>query len=74
MPRADDVDLPFLAESFDLAGGNIKNIAIAAAFLSAAADGVLTMAALVKATAREYRKLGRLVLAHEFGPYHHLVG
>jgi hypothetical protein len=73
LPRDDDVDIAFLAKAFDLAGGNIKNIAISAAFLSAAADGVLTMESLVRATGREYRKLGRLVVANEFGPYHHLV-
>ena len=37
-PLAADVDLDFLAAQFKLSGGNIKNIALAAAFL-AAADG-----------------------------------
>jgi SpoVK/Ycf46/Vps4 family AAA+-type ATPase len=73
LPRADDVDLAFLSKAFDLAGGNIKNIALSAAFLAAATDAVLTMDTLIRATAREYRKLGRLVLPTEFGPYHHLV-
>jgi hypothetical protein len=73
LPRADDVDLDFLAESFELSGGNIKNIAVTAAFLAAADDGPLTMTALTRATAREYRKLGRLVLPSEFGPYFDLI-
>jgi hypothetical protein len=73
MPRAEDVDLDFLARAFDLAGGNIKSIAVSAAFLGATADGQLTMEALVRATAREYRKLGRLVIPSEFDPYDHLL-
>ena len=31
------------------------------------------MAHLVRGTEREYRKLGRLCLEDEFGPYFHLV-
>jgi len=33
----------------------------------------VSMADLVRATAREYRKLGRLIVNQEFGPYHDLV-
>jgi SpoVK/Ycf46/Vps4 family AAA+-type ATPase len=73
LPRADNVDLAFLAQAFDLSGGNIKNIAVSSAFLAASGDGVLTMESLVRATGREYRKLGRLCVATEFGPYFHLV-
>jgi SpoVK/Ycf46/Vps4 family AAA+-type ATPase len=73
LPRDEDVDLDFLAASFELSGGNIKNIAVTAAFLAAADDGPLTMSALIRATAREYRKLGRLVLPSEFGPHFDLL-
>ena len=34
-PAAPDLDLGFLARRFELAGGNIRNIALAAAFLAA---------------------------------------
>jgi SpoVK/Ycf46/Vps4 family AAA+-type ATPase len=81
VPRAADVDLDFLSERFDLSGGNIRNIALAAAFLAAAraesgssqAPAAVAMADLIRATAREYRKLGRLRVETEFGPYHQLV-
>ncbi|MEO5898869.1 MAG: ATP-binding protein, partial [Ilumatobacteraceae bacterium] len=73
MPRDDTVDVAFLARAFDLSGGNIRNIALAAAFLSAADHAALSMASLIKATAREYRKLGRLTVEHEFGQYHSLL-
>ena len=69
----DDVDLGFLARAFDLPGGNIRNIAVSAAFLAAADDRLITMVDLIRATAREYRKLGRLCVEAEFGPYFTIV-
>jgi len=73
IPRADDVDLPFLADRFELSGGNIRSIALTAAYMAAETGQEVTMADLVRATAREYRKLGRLIVNQEFGPYHDLV-
>jgi SpoVK/Ycf46/Vps4 family AAA+-type ATPase len=73
VPRADDVDLDFCAQSFELSGGNISNIAIGAAYLAASGDGSVGMRELIVSTQREYRKLGRLCLDTEFGQYaHHL--
>jgi ATPase family associated with various cellular activities (AAA) len=72
-PRDEDVDLDFLAARFRLAGGNIRNITVAAAFLAAAEDRTLSMGDLVRATAQEYRKLGRLFTASEFGHWHNQV-
>ncbi|MFB7174260.1 AAA family ATPase [Streptomyces sp. NPDC056254] len=69
LPRADDVDLGFCAARFDLAGGSIRSCAVTAAYFAAASDGPLTMRQVVTAVAQEYRKLGRLVLEGEFGPY-----
>lgn len=72
-PRADDVDLEFLAERFELSGGGIRNAAIAAAVL-AAQDGVaIGMEQLVRGVAMEYAKLGRLTLAADFERFHALV-
>jgi hypothetical protein len=73
MPRGADLDLEFLAESFDLAGGHIRSAAITAGYLTAEAEGPVTMATVVGAVAREYRKLGRLCLEREFGRYLELV-
>jgi hypothetical protein len=69
-PRADDVDLDFLAHRFRLSGGNIRNIALGAAFLAADDDAAVGMAHLVRATEREYRKLGRLCTPEEFGEWY----
>ncbi len=73
IPRAADVDLAFLAERFELSGGNIRSIALTAAYMAAESGEQVTMADLVRATAREYRKLGRLIVRQEFGDYHDLV-
>jgi hypothetical protein len=69
-PRADDLDLDFCASAFELSGGNIRNCALLAASLAAGRRGQITMADAIHAVRREYRKLGRIVSEHEFGPYH----
>ena len=56
---AKDVDLGFMAGQFKLSGGNIKNVALSAAFLAAADGGQVNMAHLFHATQREYQKLGK---------------
>jgi SpoVK/Ycf46/Vps4 family AAA+-type ATPase len=48
------------SRAFKLPGGNIRNIALTAAYLAAAAGGVVGMPELIAGTEREYRKLGRL--------------
>ena len=73
VPRADHLDLDFCAKAFELAGGGIRSAAVTAAYLAAAADGVVEMRHLVTAVHREYRKLGRLTQPSEFGPYWELV-
>ena len=44
-----------------------------AAYLAAAEDRPVAMADLVRATEREYRKLGRLTVEAEFGEYFELL-
>lgn len=73
LPRGTDLDLPFCAENFELAGGNIRSIAVTAAYLAADTGGAVTMTTLIHAIQREYQKLGRLTLASEFGPYLGLI-
>jgi len=52
-----------------MAGGNIKNVALAAAFLAAADGGVVAMRHVTQATLREYQKTGKLMVeAHELAP------
>jgi SpoVK/Ycf46/Vps4 family AAA+-type ATPase len=73
LPTAGDVDVSFLARAFKLSGGNIRNIAVAAAYRAAALGRPVSMGDLIRATEREYRKLGRLCVQSEFGPYFPLI-
>ena len=68
-PRENDLDLGFMARQFRITGGNIKNIAVAGAFLAAADGGTVTMRHVVQSTRREYQKMGKLCTEAEFGPY-----
>ena len=61
VPRAPELDLPMLAQRFKLAGGNIRNIIVSAAYLASANGGVVTMEHLLHGTRRELQKMGRLV-------------
>jgi AAA+ superfamily predicted ATPase len=73
IPIDGDVDLDFLARSFELSGGNIRSIALTAAYLAADRGGSLSMADLVRAVHREYRKLGRLSVRAEFGEWFSVI-
>ena len=68
-PLHSDVDLAFMASQFRLAGGNIKNIAVAAAFLAAYDGNGIEMRHLMQATRREYQKMGKLLTEQDFGLY-----
>jgi hypothetical protein len=73
VPQNEDIDLDFLARRFKLSGGDIRNICVAAAYLAADGGRSIGMTDLIKATEREYRKLGRLTVEAEFGDYHKLL-
>ena len=72
-PLADDIDLTFMARQFKITGGNIKNIALSAAFLAAQNGGSVTMENLIRATKREYQKMGKLCTEGDFVQYFELV-
>jgi SpoVK/Ycf46/Vps4 family AAA+-type ATPase len=73
-PVSDDVDFNFLAGRLNVAGGNIKNIAVGAAFMAAANSGRIHMRHVIRAARREYEKIGRMCTETEFAPYHALLG
>jgi SpoVK/Ycf46/Vps4 family AAA+-type ATPase len=70
LPVAGDLDLRVLAKAFELSGGNIRNVVLSAAFEAAEDEVEVSMAHLIRATSGEYRKLGRLCVESEFGPYY----
>ncbi|MFF9349041.1 ATP-binding protein [Streptomyces sp. NPDC014734] len=69
VPRDGKLDLEFCAERFELAGGSIRACAVTAAYRAAESGKPLGMEEIVSAVLQEYRKLGRLVLESEFGPW-----
>ena len=72
-PRSQELDLTFMAHKFAIAGGNIRNVALAASFLAADDGQVVTMAHLIHATRREYQKMGKLCSKSDFSHYYSLV-
>ncbi len=57
---SDDLELDVVARHFPLAGGSIRNIALAAAFLAAGENGgFVTATHVLRATQREFQKLGK---------------
>lgn len=61
LPVDADVDLEAFAESFELTGGEIKNVVLRAAARAWRQGRVVTAALLDDACQQEYRRLGRLV-------------
>ena len=72
-PKAPDVDLAFMARQFRIAGGNIRNIVLLAAFLAASKDEPIGMSHLIQGAKREYQKLGRLITESDFGRWYEEV-
>ncbi|NJN81987.1 MAG: hypothetical protein HC802_06675 [Caldilineaceae bacterium] len=56
VPCAPDVKLDELAKRFKMAGGNIRNIIVSAAYLAANDGGSITMTHLLHGTRRELQK------------------
>jgi hypothetical protein len=61
LPRSGDLDLELMAKRFKLAGGNIRNIIVSAAFNAASNGEMVTMEHLMHGARREIQKMGRLV-------------
>jgi AAA+ superfamily predicted ATPase len=60
-PTADDVDFGWLANEYTLSGGNIRNVALAAAYLAAGSGRPVTQADFRHAARREFQKLGKTI-------------
>lgn len=69
LPREDDLDIDFLAEHFELSGGQIKNIVVMASFLAAAENTKVSMSMLLTALRLELEKGGMIVTPDTFGMY-----
>lgn len=71
-PLADNIDYSFLS-MFKITGGNMKNIALSAAFLAADDCGVIKMEHIIKGTQREFQKIGKLCTKEDFGEYYKIL-
>jgi SpoVK/Ycf46/Vps4 family AAA+-type ATPase len=77
VPVADDIDFAWLARQVHVAGGNIKNIVLAAAYLAASEEGEyqpIGMKHLAQAIRREYQKMGKVVSEIELSAYRRNTG
>lgn len=68
-----ELDYVFLASQFKLTGSQIKNIALAAAFCAAPKKRAVEMTDIFKAMKRENSKVGKNMIASDFGGYYDLV-
>ncbi|WP_437536802.1 ATP-binding protein [Sorangium sp. So ce726] len=68
-PLAGDVDIAYLGQRLQLAGGNLRNIALRAAFAAAERGQPIGMGHMLLAAKREYEKLGKPFLPSDFSEY-----
>jgi winged helix domain-containing protein/ATPase family protein associated with various cellular activities (AAA) len=66
------IDFGWLSR-FEIPGGHIRNIALAAAFLAASEGAPIGMLHVMRAARREYGKMDRIVQEADFGPYYATV-
>jgi len=72
-PLSNDINFDFISEKLKLAGGNIKNIAIASAFYAADRSERIKMSHIMHAAKREYQKMGKTFLKADFTPYYEII-
>ncbi|MES0492133.1 MAG: AAA family ATPase, partial [Leptospirales bacterium] len=68
-PLDPGLDFTFLSKKMELTGGNIKNIALAAAYNASANGDNITMTHLIKAAKREIEKMGKPFIVSEYLPH-----
>jgi len=68
----DDLDYDYLAR-LDLTGGNIRNIALTAAFYAADRGTDVRMEDVVRAIQRECQKIGMPIQPDQFGEYRDII-
>ena len=67
-PTSREIDYAWLGQQLQIAGGNIKNIALNAAFLAAEDGGEIAMDHVLRGARREFEKMGKLWNEKEFLP------
>lgn len=72
-PRAPDLNIKYLADQFQLAGGSIINASINACIVAASRDEPVGMIHCVESIARELYKMGKQVNRVHFGEYYDAI-
>lgn len=70
MPLQKDIDIPYLADNFELSGASIKNIALNAAFIAASRQEITGMEHIMTALQQEYEKSGKVLGKAELKEYY----
>jgi SpoVK/Ycf46/Vps4 family AAA+-type ATPase len=68
-PLSDDLDFRWLAHKYEIAGGNIKNVVLSAAFLAAETEERVGMRHIVHAVRHELQKSGKIISRHDLEDY-----
>jgi len=66
---AEELDFAFLARTFELTGGPIKNIVLTAAYMAADEGAPVSMRHMIEAVIQEYKKTGKLFPKDRLGIY-----
>jgi AAA+ superfamily predicted ATPase len=64
-----DLDVDWLADTFEISGGIIRNAVVDAAFQASADGSTITMAHLAGGVLNEQRKAGRLIRLDDYAPH-----
>lgn len=72
-PLDEDIDFRFVGQTFQIAGGNIKNAAVTAAFLAAESGEPIGMKHLLKGALMEIGKTGAMLPREQLGIYGDLL-
>lgn len=69
VPKSDDINFSFLAENFEISGGNIKNIVLNAVFAAASSNEPVSMKHIIRAIYRENHKGNKPTFTDDYGAY-----
>lgn len=67
-PLAANVDPHWLAARFLLSGGNIRNVALAAAYLAVEDGGAIALSHVLRAVRAEFQKMGKTLAPSDLAP------
>ena len=73
MPLSEDIDWKFIAKTFEISGGYIKNIVLSASFLAAEEGTIVSMKHMVNAAVDEMKKNGMVVVRELLAEYADLL-